>query len=168
MNQRRASGSLGVEVPDMMKKSKWMFNPNNQASHEESHISKCQSLLNQDIKWHGDQKWKLISHEKYSKSQPPRVNVKARSSVATPMKSKRNEVAIIHFVQAQVEEMYFVFNIEYRLPLYQEGYHMDCQQSLNAQKILKPKWDEWNSMTSYTSLLPEHGKTRQFDFTCNG
>jgi hypothetical protein len=50
MHQRRASRSLDVEVPDVMKKGKWMFNMRNQASHEESHISKCQSLLNQDIK----------------------------------------------------------------------------------------------------------------------
>jgi hypothetical protein len=53
------------------------------------------------------------------------------------MKSKRDEVAIINIVQAQVEELYFIFNLEYRLPLYQEGYHMDCQQSLNAQHSLK-------------------------------
>jgi hypothetical protein len=50
MHQRRTSESLGVEVPDVMKKGKWMFNLRNQSSHEESHISKCQSLLNQDIK----------------------------------------------------------------------------------------------------------------------
>jgi hypothetical protein len=60
MHRRRANGSLGVEEPDMMEKSKWMFNLRNQASHEESHITKCHSLLNQDIKWLGDQKWKLI------------------------------------------------------------------------------------------------------------
>jgi hypothetical protein len=54
------------------------------------------------------------------------------------MKLKRDEVAIINIVQAQVEELYFIFNLEYRLPLYQEGYHMDCQQSLNAQHSLKP------------------------------
>jgi hypothetical protein len=35
-------------------------------------------------------------------------------------------------VQAQVEEVIFIFNLEYRLPLYQEVYHIDCQQSLNA------------------------------------
>jgi hypothetical protein len=34
----------------VMKKGKWMFNPRDQASHEEPHISKYQSLLNQDIK----------------------------------------------------------------------------------------------------------------------
>jgi hypothetical protein len=60
MHRRRANGSLGAEVPDVMEKGKWMFNPRNQASHEESHITNCQSLLNQDMKWHGDQKWKLI------------------------------------------------------------------------------------------------------------
>jgi hypothetical protein len=25
------------------------------------------------------------------------------------------------------------------MPLYQDGYHIDCQQSLNAQYSLKPK-----------------------------
>jgi hypothetical protein len=35
-------------------------------------------------------------------------------------------------VQAQVEEEVFIFNFEYSLSLYQEGYHMNCQQSLNA------------------------------------
>jgi hypothetical protein len=46
MHQRRESGSLCIKVLDMMEKGKWMFNLKNQASHEESHISKCQSLLN--------------------------------------------------------------------------------------------------------------------------
>jgi hypothetical protein len=30
-------------------------------------------------------------------------------------------------MQAQVEGVDFIFNLKYRLPLYQEGYHMDCQ-----------------------------------------
>jgi hypothetical protein len=30
-------------------------------------------------------------------------------------------------VQAQVEEVVYIFNLEYRLPFYQEGYHLDCQ-----------------------------------------
>jgi hypothetical protein len=34
----------------VMEKDKWMFDLRNQAILEESHISKCQSLLNQDIK----------------------------------------------------------------------------------------------------------------------
>jgi hypothetical protein len=33
-----------------MEKGKWMLNPKNQAIHEESHITKYQSLLNQDMK----------------------------------------------------------------------------------------------------------------------
>jgi hypothetical protein len=47
MHQRRTNMSLGIEIPDVMEKDKWMFNPRNQFSHEESHISKCQSLLDQ-------------------------------------------------------------------------------------------------------------------------
>jgi hypothetical protein len=50
MHQRKACGSLGVEEPYVMEKGKWMFNPRNQAIHEESHITMCQSLLNQDMK----------------------------------------------------------------------------------------------------------------------
>jgi hypothetical protein len=50
MHQRRASGILGVEESYVMKKGKYMFNPRNQALHEESHITKCQSVLNQDMK----------------------------------------------------------------------------------------------------------------------
>jgi hypothetical protein len=64
---------------------------------------------------------------KYSKSQTLRVNTEARSNVTTLMKSKRNEVARINIVQAQVQEMHFILNLEYGLLLYQEGYHMDCQ-----------------------------------------
>jgi hypothetical protein len=60
MHQRRASGSLGVEKLYVIEKVKWMFNPRIQAIHEESYITRCQSLLNQDMKWCGDQKWKLI------------------------------------------------------------------------------------------------------------
>jgi hypothetical protein len=48
------------------------------------------------------------------------------------MKSKRYEVARFNIVQAQVEGVDFIFNLEYRLSLYQEGYHMYCQQSINA------------------------------------
>jgi hypothetical protein len=50
MHRRRASGSLGVEESYVMEKGKWMFSLKNQAINEESHITKCQSLLNQDMK----------------------------------------------------------------------------------------------------------------------
>jgi hypothetical protein len=55
MHWRRASMSFSVEEPYVIEKDKWIFNPRNQAIHEESHITKCQSLLNQDMKWLGDQ-----------------------------------------------------------------------------------------------------------------
>jgi hypothetical protein len=48
------------------------------------------------------------------------------------MKLKRDEVESFNIMQAQDEEVVFIFNLEYRLPLYQEGYHMHCQQCLNA------------------------------------
>jgi hypothetical protein len=44
-----------------------------------------------------------------------------------PSKSKRNEVARINIVQAQVKEMYFMFILSIGMLLYQEGYYMDCQ-----------------------------------------
>jgi hypothetical protein len=50
MHRIRASESLVVEEPDVMEKGKWMFNPRNEANHEESHITKCQCLLNGDTK----------------------------------------------------------------------------------------------------------------------
>jgi hypothetical protein len=48
------------------------------------------------------------------------------------MKSKKDEVVRFNIMQTQDEEVVLMFNLEYRLPLYQEGYHMDYQQSLNA------------------------------------
>jgi hypothetical protein len=33
-----------------MEKGKWMFNPRNQTKYEESYITKCQSLLNLEMK----------------------------------------------------------------------------------------------------------------------
>jgi hypothetical protein len=40
MHQGRASESLSVEEPDVIENGKWIFNPRNQVSHEESHITK--------------------------------------------------------------------------------------------------------------------------------
>jgi hypothetical protein len=78
--------------------------------------------------------------------------------VTTLMKSKRDEVARFNIVQAQVEGVDFIFNLKYRLLLYQEGCHIDCQQNLNAHIAQNPKWDEWNTMSSYTTHLTEPGK----------
>jgi hypothetical protein len=58
---------------------------------------------------------------KYFKSQPIRVNAKARSNMATLMKSKKSKVATINFVDAQVEEIYFIFNIECRYAALSRG-----------------------------------------------
>jgi hypothetical protein len=60
IHRRRARGSLSIEEPYVMKKGKWMLYPRNQAYYEESYITKCQSLFNQELKWLGYQKWKLI------------------------------------------------------------------------------------------------------------
>jgi hypothetical protein len=68
----------------------------------------------------------------YSKSQPLKSQFQSKINVATLMKSKRDEVARFNIMQAQDEEVVFILNLEYVLLLYQEGYHMDCQQSLNA------------------------------------
>jgi hypothetical protein len=51
---------------------------------------------------------------KYSKSQPLRANAGTRSSVVTLIKSKKGVVTRINFMQAQVEEKYFIFNLEYK------------------------------------------------------
>jgi hypothetical protein len=32
----------------------------------------------------------------------------------------------------KLKKLFFILNLKYRLPLYQEGYHMNYQQSLNA------------------------------------
>jgi hypothetical protein len=50
MHQGRVSGSLDVKELYVMEKGKWMFNSRNQAYYEESYITKCQSLLNQEVK----------------------------------------------------------------------------------------------------------------------
>jgi hypothetical protein len=56
-------------------------------------------------------------------------------------------------MQAQVEEVIFMFNLEYKLLLYQEEYYMDCQQSLNAHRSLKTQVRQvkHNGLIHYTS-----------------
>jgi hypothetical protein len=133
MHQRRASGSLGIEEPYVMEKGKWMFNPKNQAYYEESYITKCQSLFNQQVKWLGFQKWKLIIRYEViqvttSKESMPKQNQMWHLSWSQKKMKWQDSI----LMQAQVEVVDFIFNLEYRLPLCQEGYHMDWQQSLNA------------------------------------
>jgi hypothetical protein len=54
--------------------------------------------------------------------------------MATLIKSKRNEVARINIVQAQVEEMYFMFYLEYRNAALSRGILHGLPKSLNAHK----------------------------------
>jgi hypothetical protein len=85
----------------------------------------------------GDQNWKLTIRFEVIQVTTLRVSAKARSHVAIFMKSKRNEVTTINIVQTQVEKCILYVILSVGMPLYQEGYHMDYQQSLNAQQILK-------------------------------
>jgi hypothetical protein len=68
----------------------------------------------------------------YSKSQPLKSQHQSKIKCGDPNEVKKKEVARFNIVQAQIEEVVFIFNLEYSFPLYQEGYHMECQQSLNA------------------------------------
>jgi hypothetical protein len=63
---------------------------------------------------------------KYSMSQPLRVNAKARSIVAR-----------INLVQLKLKKSILYLILSLGIPLYREGYHMYCQQSLNAKHSLK-------------------------------
>jgi hypothetical protein len=101
-----------------------------QASHEESHISKCQSLLNQDkVIWRSKVKidymvWSIPSHNLL------RVNAQTRSSVATLMKSKRDEVVTITLCKLKLEKCILYLILSIGMPLHQERYYIDCQQNL--------------------------------------
>jgi hypothetical protein len=132
IRRRRASGSISVELLDVMKKGKCMFNPRNQARHEESHITKCQSLLNQDMKWLGDQKWKLTIRCEVLQVATSKSKCQRKIKCDNPHRVKKRWSGKIQYYANSRWRSYFIFNLEYRLPLYQEGYHMDCQQSLNA------------------------------------
>jgi hypothetical protein len=50
---------------------------------------------------------------KYSKSQPLKIQCQSKISCGNPHKVKRNKVTRFNIVQAQVEEKYFIFNLEY-------------------------------------------------------
>jgi hypothetical protein len=165
MHQRRASWGLGIDEPYVIEKGKWIFNLRNQAYYEESYIT-SQSLLNQEVKWLGYQKWKLIILYEVlqvttSKGSMPKQNQMWHLSWS--QKEMKWQDSIL--MQAQVEGVDFIFNLEYSLSLYQEGYHMNCQQSPNAHIAQKPKWDEWNTKASYTTHLAELGKIRQSSFS---
>jgi hypothetical protein len=51
---------------------------------------------------------------KCSKSQPLKSQCQSKINCGNPHKVKRNEMARFNIVQAQVEEKYFLFNLEYK------------------------------------------------------
>jgi hypothetical protein len=91
--------------------------------------------------------WSIPSHNLL------RVNVKTRSSVATLMKSKRNEVTTITLCKLILKKciLYLILSID--MPLYQEGCYIDCQQSLMLNKSLNTelRWVKHNGHTHSTS-----------------
>jgi hypothetical protein len=96
-----------------MENDKWMFNPRNQAYYEESYITKCQSLLNLEMKWHGYQKWKLIIRVEYSKLHPRRVNVKVRSNWQPSWSQKEERWQQSIWCKLKLKKLFFMF-LEYR------------------------------------------------------
>jgi hypothetical protein len=78
--------------------------------------------------------------------------------VATLLKSKRNEVAGINLVQAQVEEKYFIFNLEYRNVALSRGIshglptkYQCSTYPKNPSEMIKTQWPH----TLQPSLNPE-------------
>jgi hypothetical protein len=65
-----------------------------------------------------------------------RVNAKIRSSVATLMKSKRDEVVTITLCKLKLKKYILYLILSIGMPLYQEGCCIDCQQSLMLNKSL--------------------------------
>ncbi len=91
--------------------------------------------------------WSIPSHNLQ------RVNAKARSNVATLMKSKGNEVATINIMQAQVEEMHFIFNLEFRYAALSRGMLHRLSTKSHAQQTLKTqvRWVKHNGLIHSTS-----------------
>ena len=94
--------------------------------------------------------WSIPSHNLQ------RDNAKARSNVATLMKLKRNEVATINIMQAQVEEVHFIFNLEFRYAALSRGMlhrlstKSHAQQSLKTQVRWEKQYDHKHSTSHWT------------------
>jgi hypothetical protein len=56
-----------------------------------------------------------------------RVNAKIRSSVATLMKLKRDEVATITLYKLKLKKCILYLTLSIGMSLYQEGCYIDCQ-----------------------------------------
>jgi hypothetical protein len=91
--------------------------------------------------------WSIPSHNLL------RVNAKARSSVATLIKSKRDEVATITLCKLKLKKCILYLTLSIGLSLYQMGCYIDCQQSLMLNKRLNTqvRWVKHNDYTHSTS-----------------
>jgi hypothetical protein len=91
--------------------------------------------------------WSIPSHNLL------RVNAKTRSSVATLMKSKRDEVATITLCKLKLKKYILYLTLSIGMPLYQEGSYIECQQSLMLNKSLNTqvRWVKHNGHTHSTS-----------------
>jgi hypothetical protein len=130
-----------------------------QARHEESHISKCQSLLNQDI---SDLKIKSRNWSyglKYPNSQPPKSHCQNMNKCCKPHEDEKRWSGNNHLVQAQVEQMYFLFNLEYRYAGLSRGMLRILSTKSHAQQ--KPNYPSEICETQWphTPHLTKPGKT---------
>jgi hypothetical protein len=91
--------------------------------------------------------WSIPSHNLL------RISAKTRSSVATLMKSKRDEVATITLCKLILKKCILYLILSIGMPLYQEGCYIDCQQSLMLNKSLNTqlRWVKHNGHTHSTS-----------------
>jgi hypothetical protein len=91
--------------------------------------------------------WSIPSHNLL------RVNVKIRSSVATLMKLKRDEVAIITLCKLKLKKCILYLTLSIGMSLYQERCYVDYQQILMLNKSLNTqvRWVKHNGHTHSTS-----------------
>jgi hypothetical protein len=137
---RRASGCLIQEIKLVIK----------------SHISKCQSLLNQYTKWLEDQKWKLIiqfeeSQVTTSKSQCQNKIICSNPHDSWSQKEMKWQQSTLFKLMLKKCILYLFLSLG--MSLYQEGYYIGCQQSLIFNKSLETqvRWVKHNVHTHYTS-----------------
>jgi hypothetical protein len=88
---------------------------------------------------------------KYPRSQPPKSQYQNKIKCDNPHEVKKTESDNNYLVQAQVEEMYFIFNLEYRYAaLSREMLHRLSTKS-HAQQ--KPKYLSVMSETQWSHTL---------------
>jgi hypothetical protein len=95
--------------------------------------------------------WSISSHNLL------RVNDKTRSSVATLMKLKRDEVTTITLCKLKLKKCILYLTLSICMPLYQEGWYIDYQQSfiLNKNLNTQVRWVKYNGHTFHISLNQE-------------